>query len=187
MDIAAQGGHLAFLQVAHLSLGVQHHDPDALDPVKTVRHGTARIARSSRQDDQIVVLFIQFAQRTAHEACAHVLEGKGRPVKEFQGVLVVPDVAKRHRKTVSALHDTAYLLRRQVLTEEKPGDVLGQVGKGAFRKFEHPVLVDGRDPLRHEKPPVGCQSHKSRLFERITSGMIARTVIFHLRSFSCPF
>ena len=88
-DVAAGlGGHLEFLNAAHLALGVEDGDACAGSVRKTGERSLARVARGGGYDHDVLCRSIRGASRPRHEARqhlqGHVLEGARGAVEELE-------------------------------------------------------------------------------------------------------
>ena len=178
-DVLAQGRELGLLHGAHAAPGIQHEDVRARDSQEAVCDGAPGV--TGRGDEDIDIPFLgEVPQEPRHEAGADVLEGKGRPMEEFQGV---DPFFHRHGRAVEGkgFRDDAVQLRPgNVLAEESGGDFLADFHKGHFGKAAEPIVREGRNPLRHIEPAVFREPLDDGLLQRRGRRLLFGTVVLHV-------
>ena len=178
-DVLPQGGELGLLHGAHAAPGIQYEDVRARDAQEAVCDGAPGV--TGRGDEDIDIPFLgEVPQEPGHEAGTDVLEGKGRPMEEFQGV---DSFFHRHGRAVEGQglrHDAVQFRAGDVLPEESGGHFLADLDEGHFGKAAEPVSREGRNPLRHIETAVFREPLDDGLLQRRGRRLVFRTVELHV-------
>ena len=180
-DVLAEGGELALLYLAHLAFGVEHVDVYALHAEETVGYGRAGVAAGGHEHVHPLLLLLadEVLQQAGHEACAHVLEGQGGAVEEFERVDVLVDLHYRTVEREGVADDAPQVVGGYVLAEERIGHGAGDVVEREPVDVVVERLWERLDALGHIQAAVAGQSFHHGLVERGHGGFLVGAVVFH--------
>jgi len=184
-DVPAQGRKLFFLDVAHLSGGIENDHVDALHPQEPVGHGAARVAGSGHQHGHRLVGSPQeVAEHPGHETGTYILEGQGGTMKQLQRPDVLRHPDYRAVKGEGFGGDGPQFLFRDILPKEELRHPEGDFRKGKLPQLAEKSIVEPADPPGHEQPVVGGQSGDDGLPQchgrNLAIGAIIEHMIFNV-------
>ncbi len=163
-DVAAERRELRFLHSAHVTVGIEHHDPRPGDAVERVRHRAAGVARCGDQHGQWrLALFMEMRQQTGEHAGAHVLEREGRAMKELEDRQAIVKRDQRCREVQRLAEQSPQIARGQVVGDERLQHAGGDVGERVLRKCRPLFARQRRQARRHIEPAIGRQPCPDRL------------------------
>ena len=181
-DVLAQRRELALLDGAHLTLGVEHIDVDAVDAQEAVGNSRACVAAGSHQHVHLLpgtLLADEVLQQTGHEAGANVLERQRGAVEQLKGVDAVCYLRYGAVERQRVENDVLQGILVNILAKEGAGHVVGNVLELHVLNVVEEDLRQLLDFLRHIESAVFSQSFHHGLFERGYWGFSIRAVVFH--------
>ena len=181
-DVIAQCGELALLNRTDLSLRIEHVNMDSIDTQEAVGNGRSRVARGGHEHIHLltfVLLLNEILQESRHESGAHILEGEGRTVEQFEGIDIVLDLHHRTVERQGVVDDLLERLGIDVLAKEgvsyRIGYLLECLGLDGVEKLLRQLL----DALWHIQTSVFCQTLDHCLVQIGYRSLTIRAIILH--------
>ena len=116
-DVAAERRHLRFLNVGHLSLGIQHNDSRVRYTVKCLRNRAAGIPRGRHQDGQRGPIG-KVMKQTRLRSGTNVFEGHRRPVEQLERRDIFRDRHERNREIQRVADDRPHVRDGDLVTQQ---------------------------------------------------------------------
>ena len=191
--IALLRDHLQTLDIAHALLRIENDDPHARNIGKAFERGLARIARSRRQDHNLLADPL-LAGRRRHQVRQdrerHILKSERPPVIEFQH-MPVPGMHQRRDRgiikfAVISPDDAVHQLLPRIIREEKLHDFVGQLLITHLLQFMQ-APVHAWEILRHIESPVRRDAADDRRRGAHSLRAPPRTDISNLSHSAVPF